>query len=41
MTILLGTVIGLIVGNLLYGDLIRCNEEKEIEMKIKSGYYEE
>ena len=41
MAILLGTVIGLVVGNLLYGDIIRRNKEKEIEMKIKAGYYEE
>ncbi len=41
MTILFTIAIGLIIGNLLYGDLIKRNEEKEIEIKIKAGYYEE
>ena len=41
MIILVSIAVGLIIGNLLYGDLIKHNEEKEIEMKIKAGYYEE
>ena len=41
IAILLGTVMGLILGNLQYGDDIRQNAEKEIENKIESGYYDE
>jgi len=41
IAILLGTVMGLILGNLQYGDDIRHNAEKEIENKIESDYYDE
>ena len=41
IAILLGTVVGIILGNLQYGDAIRQNAEKEILDKIELGYYDE
>ena len=41
IAILLGTVIGIILGNLQYGDVIRQNAEKEILDKIELDYYDE
>ena len=41
IAILLGTVIGIILGNLQYGDVIRQNTEKEILDKIELDYYDE
>lgn len=39
--IIIGTVLGLIFGQLLYGDIIKENNEKEIENKIELEYYDE
>ena len=41
IAILIGTTMGIILGNLQYGDDIRQNAEKKILDKIESGYYDE
>lgn len=41
MAIILGIALGLIVGQLQFGDAIQENKVKEIEKKIRLGLYNE
>ena len=41
MAIILGIALGLILGQLQYGDAIKENKAKKIEKKIRLGFYEE